>query len=587
MSLRFDRRGRWLGWLLMAAVVVLLASPLQAALTPALPFVTTESVPSVSTPAGSLETARVSILGVPSLVVTAPTVGRSRNTPTAAERAAAIQGNLALLYEPSSLCSPAELITESLLEAVLKSAPRDLTCVRTGQTLLGNPEALQVRLQPSAGASPVLEAVTPGRTAPLPLLTVTPEDARYHGTSQSELAERWRARLERRLHHARRMFTRDQLMQRWRLTFLLLVLMVLLAAGLLLLWTHNRRLSRRLARWEQEQPGRLRHLLVQLNQAGGQLLFLLVLACGVIAAGVITSALPGGVTTAISLVLQPLTALAKALLVAIALLLVRLVVGFCLHQWVDNVETPIEQRARRRQRYRNLLQVSHRLIDLLMLVLLTAWVLVDIPGVREASDHLLLAGGALLGGLAIVFQALLRDFVGGLLVLLEDRYAVGDWVQLGGYSGEVVDVGVLSTQLRCLDQSVAVIQNGAESRLLNETKIRSGAEVRLVLSHSAADLDQALTVLQQICGAFAEDPAWQADLIGVPQVRGLTEEGPRGLELSVLLLAQANRQWAASRELRRRLVNGLRAEGIPLARLPETLALPAADRADQPDAGPG
>lgn len=587
MSLRFDRRGRWLGLLLMAAVVVLLASPLQAALTPALPFVTTESVPSVSTPAGSLETARVSILGVPSLVVTAPTVGRSRNTPTAAERAAAIQGNLALLYEPSSLCSPAELITESLLEAVLKSAPRDLTCVRTGQTLLGNPEALQVRLQPSAGASPVLEAVTPGRTAPLPLLTVTPEDARYHGTSQSELAERWRARLERRLHHARRMFTRDQLMQRWRLTLMLLVLMVLLAAGLLLLWTHNRRLSRRLARWEQEQPGRLRHLLVQLNQAGGQLLFLLVLACGVIAAGVITSALPGGVTTAISLVLQPLTALAKALLVAIALLLVRLVVGFCLHQWVDNVETPIEQRARRRQRYRNLLQVSHRLIDLLMLVLLTAWVLVDIPGVREASDHLLLAGGALLGGLAIVFQALLRDFVGGLLVLLEDRYAVGDWVQLGGYSGEVVDVGVLSTQLRCLDQSVAVIQNGAESRLLNETKIRSGAEVRLVLSHSAADLDQALTVLQQICGAFAEDPVWQADLIGVPQVRGLTEEGPRGLELSVLLLAQANRQWAASRELRRRLVNGLRAEGIPLARLPETLALPAADRADQPDAGHG
>lgn len=107
----------------------------------------------------------------------------------------------------------------------------------------------------------------------MPLLTVTPEDARYHGTSQSELAERWRARLERRLHHARRMFTRDQLMQRWRLTLLLLVLMVLLAAGLLLLWNHNRRLSRRLARWEQEQPGRLRHLLVQLNQAGGQLLF--------------------------------------------------------------------------------------------------------------------------------------------------------------------------------------------------------------------------------------------------------------------------------------------------------------------------
>jgi small conductance mechanosensitive channel len=585
--LRFERCGRRLLLLLLGVLTVLLAAPLQAAFTPAIPFVTNEAVQAVSTPAGSLETARVSILGVPSLVVTAPTVGRSSNTPTAAERAAAIQGNLALLYEPSSLCSPAELITESLLETVLQSSPSDLSCLRSGLHLPGRPADLQVRLQDGSETTPVLEAITPDRKAPLPLLTVTPEDARYHGSSQIELAERWRARLERRLRHARSMYTRDQLLIRWRFTVLAMVLVLALAAGGLLLWTHNRRLSRRLVHWEQEQPGRMRHLLVQLNQGGGQLLFLLVLTCGVIAAGVLTSALPGGVTTAISLVLQPLTALAKALLVAIALLLVRLVVSFCLHQWVDNLDTPVEERARRRQRYRNLLQVSHRLIDLLMILVLSVWVVIDLPGVRDASGQLLLAGGALLGGLAIVFQTLLRDFVAGLLVLLEDRYAVGDWVQLAGYSGEVVDVGLLSTQLRCLDQSVAVIQNGAESRLLNETKIRSGAEVRLVLSHSAADLDQALTVLQQICGAFAEDPAWQADLTGAPQVRGLTEEGPRGLELSVLLLTQANRQWAASRELRRRLVDGLRAEGIPLARLPETLALPAADRADRPDAGHG
>ncbi|MCF8132620.1 MAG: mechanosensitive ion channel family protein [Synechococcus sp. Tobar2m-G35] len=587
MPVSFNRRGRRLLALLLGVLVLLLAAPLRAALAPPYPFGLKDSSPAISTPAGSLETARVTILGVPSLVVTAPTLGRSSSTPSASQRAEAIQGNLALLYSPSNLCSAAELITESLLEAILKSAPGDLSCVRASLTQLGNPESLQVRLQPGVGSSPVLEAITPGRSAPLPLLTVTPEDARYHGSSQIELAERWRARLERRLRHARRMYTRDQLLLRWRQTLLVLVLMVLLAAGLLLLWTHNRRISRRLARWEQEQPGRLRHLLLQLNQAGGQLLFLLVLASGVIAAGVLTSALPGGVTTAISLVLQPLVALGKALIVAIALLLVRLVVGFCLHQWVDNVDTPVEQRARRRQRYRNLLQVSHRLTDLLMVVLLSIWVLIDIPGVREASNDLLLAGGALLGGLAIVFQALLRDFVGGLLVLLEDRYAVGDWVQLAGYSGEVVDVGVLSTQLRCLDQSVAIVPNGTEQRLLNETKIRSGAEVRVVLSHAAADLDLALTVLQRTCAEFAEDPAWQPDLLGTPQVRGLTAEGPQGLELSVLMLSKANRQWAASRELRRRLVQGLRVEGIPLARLPEALVVPGVGRADPPAGGLG
>jgi len=573
--------------LLAMVLVVLLATPLRAALAPPYPFGLQESAQGASTPAGSLETARVSILGVPALVVTAPTLGRDSNTPSASQRAAAIQGNLALLYAPSNLCSAAEAITESFLETFLESAPRDLSCERAGLNMLGRPGDLQVRVQVGAGGSPVLEALTSTRTAPLPLLTVTPEDARYQGTSQSELAELWRARLERRLRHARRVFTRDQLLLRWRVTGLALTLVLLLAVGLLLLWTHNRRLSHRLVRWEQDRPGRWRHLLVQINQAGGQLLFLMVLTCGVIAAGAVTSALPGGVTTAIALVLQPLTALGKALALALAVLVVRLVVGFCLHQWVDNLDTPVEQRARRRQRYRNLLQVSHRLIDLLTIVLLTVWVVIDLPGVREVSGQILLAGGALLGGLAIVFQTLLRDFVGGLLVLLEDRYAIGDWVQLGGYSGEVVDVGLLSTQLRCLDQSVAIVQNGAESRLLNETMIRSGAEVRLVVSHAATDLDRALAVLQRTCEAFAADADWQDQLIGVPLVRGLTAEGPQGLELSVLMLAQANRQWAASRELRRRLVNGLRAEGIPLARLPEWPLVPAADTAGPPAAGRG
>ena len=576
--------------LLALALVVLLAAPLRAAMAPPIPtFGNQEQVQGAATSAGSLETARVSILGVPALVVTAPTLGRNSTTPSASQRAAAIQGNLALLYAPSNQCSAAEAITESILEAVLATTPRDLSCERAALNMLGTPADLQVRVQVGAGGGPVLEAFTSTRSAPLPLLTVTPEDARYQGMSQDELAERWRARLERRLRHARSMFTREQLLLRWRLTALALTVVLLLAAGLLLLWTQNRRLSHRLARWEQDQPGRWRHLLVQINQAGGQLLFLMVLACGVLAAGALSSALPGGVTTAIALMLQPLTALGKALALAVVVLLVRLVVAFCLHQWVDNVDTPVEQRARRRQRYRNLLQVSHRLIDLFTIVVLTVWVVIDLPGVRQASDQLLLAGGALLGGLAIVFQTLLRDFVGGLLVLLEDRYAVGDWVQLGGYSGEVVDVGLLSTQLRCLDQSVAIIQNGAESRLLNETMIRSGAEVRVLVSHAVDDLDRALAVLWRCCDAFAADAEWQDALIGAPQVRGLTAEGPQGLELSVLMVARANRQWAASRELRRRLVNGLRAEGIPLARLPEwpPAVAPGGGTPGRPAGGPG
>ena len=58
---------------------------------------------------------------------------------------------------------------------------------------------------------------------------------------------------------------------------------------------------------------------------------------------------------------------------------------------------------------------------------------------------LLLAGGALLSALAFVFQVLLRDVSAALVMLLENRYAIGDWIEVGGIEREVVEMGLFST----------------------------------------------------------------------------------------------------------------------------------------------
>ena len=52
------------------------------------------------------------------------------------------------------------------------------------------------------------------------------------------------------------------------------------------------------------------------------------------------------------------------------------------------------------------------------ILFLLVWILLDIPGVRDTSVSLVLAGGALLGALAFVFQGLLRDFIVGLVILM-------------------------------------------------------------------------------------------------------------------------------------------------------------------------
>jgi len=154
-----------------------------------------------------------------------------------------------------------------------------------------------------------------------------------------------------------------------------------------------------------------------------RVLMVLVLFLLVVMVGLGVMALPGRVPLGIELLLQPSFAILKVGVVTVLGLLGRALCTFLLHQWADNVDVMEQERARRDQRYRSLLRVSHRLVDVACVLVVGVWIVVDIPGVRSASTSILVAGGALLGALAFVFQSLLRDFVAGMLVLLEDRYA--------------------------------------------------------------------------------------------------------------------------------------------------------------------
>lgn len=172
--------------------------------------------------------------------------------------------------------------------------------------------------------------------------------------------------------------------------------------------------------------------------------------------------------------------------------------------------------------------------------------------------------GALLGALAIVFQGLLRDFAAGLVVLFDDRYAIGDSVDLGGFSG-LVDLGVLSTELRGADSRVMTVPNSGCEPVANHTKLCSGAELRLPLASGGLDLPHVLEVVRQEVTAFAAVSDWQPSLLQPPQRRGVSEVTVDAVWLSVLLTTLAGRHNAARRELLARLVERLGREGIALA----------------------
>jgi small conductance mechanosensitive channel len=342
--------------------------------------------------------------------------------------------------------------------------------------------------------------------------------------------------------------------------------LVLVAALSLTLWLWGRlrrRLRNRLRAAQDHQE--LRTGRAQLLQGLTRALFLAVLVQLVLMAALAVAAVPGRIPLAIALLLQPLGILFKLLALGLVALALRLLALFVLRQWVSNLALPIAERARREQRYQNLQQASQRLINLVCLAVAAGLVLVDIPGVRELTVGAWLAGGALLGGLAIAFQGLLRDLVAGLVTLLDDHYAVGDVVEINGISGDVVDVGLLVTELRTADQRVMVVANSASQQLINHTKIHSGVDVVIPLATQNTRLEEALALIESECTAFAAEPEWAAALLQAPFVRGVSHVTPLAVEISVMLTTRTGQQWAAERALLRRLVVRLQEGGMQLA----------------------
>ncbi len=563
---RWPSSRRALGLLLALALAIGLAvlAATPSAATPSVPEPAgsgdARAIQADPTRAGSFRLGTVRILGVPVLTVASPAVASGADAgPDASERARVIEGNLALLYEPRNPCTPGERLGEALMDRRSFEAAK-AACDPNHLGLQGAPEALRVVLLRQPGGGQQLAALVPGRASPFPLLTVTDQDALFNGLPPDKLAEQWRVLLERRLRNARKVFGENQLNDRLRTALVSVAGLALLMALVVGLWHLSQRLLPQLQRRSVERAGRFDPLLVRLTQSISRLLTALVLLLGVAMGAVLLLAWPGQIPAAIDVLLQPLTVLMKALLLMALAVVLRGLVALLLTQWASHPAVAAERRARREQRYHSLLRVLRRLVNLACVLMFAIWTVLGIPVLRDLSSNAVLASGAVLGALALVFQGLLRDFVAGLVLLLDDRYAIGDVVEIGGWCGEVVDVGVLSTELRCSDQRVVVVPNSHCEQVVNHTKLRSGAELTLLLPRAGTDLAAALATISGELAAFGADPRWAPKLLEPPRLLGVDGMTTDDLQVKALLVTEAGRQGEARRELLARVLRRLQKE---------------------------
>jgi moderate conductance mechanosensitive channel len=212
---------------------------------------------------------------------------------------------------------------------------------------------------------------------------------------------------------------------------------------------------------------------------------------------------------------------------------------------------------RRRQRAEALGSVLRSVVSVSIFSVAVMLVLGEL-GVQLAP----LIASAGIAGLALGFgaQNLVKDFIAGLFMLLEDQYGVGDFVDVGEATGTVEEVGLRITTIRDARGVLWYIRNGEIVRVGNRSQ--GWALVVVDVPVGFAGVEEATAVLSAATASLADDPQFAADLLEPPQVLGVEQLTVDGAIVRITAKTPSAAQWRVGRDLRRRLTDALENAGI-------------------------
>jgi Small-conductance mechanosensitive channel len=190
------------------------------------------------------------------------------------------------------------------------------------------------------------------------------------------------------------------------------------------------------------------------------------------------------------------------------------------------------------------------------LALLTVMATVGLP-----LGPLLASAGV--GGVALGFgaQSLVKDFLSGIFMILEDQYGVGDVIDTGEAIGTVEDVTLRVTRLRDPSGIVWYVRNGEIVRIGNRSQGWSTAVVDIPVGYSES-LETVLPLIRKVVHELDDSEDWKTRLLEEPVVAGVESMIGGVVTVRVIAKCAPNESFPVSREIRERVKAAFDGAGI-------------------------
>lgn len=177
----------------------------------------------------------------------------------------------------------------------------------------------------------------------------------------------------------------------------------------------------------------------------------------------------------------------------------------------------------------------------------------------------LVASAGILGvALGFGAQNLVKDFLNGIFMLLEDQYGVGDVIDMGPASGTVEGVGLRVTRMRAIDGTVWYVRNGEVVRVGNSSHGWARAVLDVPVAYGE-DSERARALVEQVAADVAADPEWSEHVLEAPEVWGVEDVHADAFVLRLVVKTEPLQQWPLARELRERIMRTFAAEGVSIS----------------------
>ncbi len=251
----------------------------------------------------------------------------------------------------------------------------------------------------------------------------------------------------------------------------------------------------------------------------------------------------------------------------------------------EGCNAAIERHLNRKDSEGKVLQTSARVRTLLPMIRNTVFIgfslVVGLVVMSEVGFNIgpLLAGAGIFGvALGFGSQTLVKDFLTGLFIVIENTIAIGDVVKIGDHAGVVEAMSVRTMRLRDSDGAVHILPFSEVTQIINMTKDYAFAVLDVRVSYNT-DLERAMSILREVGSALQQDPIFKRVILEGIEIFGVDKFGDAGITLSSRIRTRPGKQWDVKRQFFLKLKQRFDKEGIALA-FPTT-ASPVSPAKDQ------